>query len=109
MSNSSSRQYSNDSNQKYVFNRRNDSYQSFNCKNPYLVNQQLKTSKSQIKSMSTLPSKNYIENTPKKPGYLFDINKNMKILSPQLKPSFLQKKSLLNRKKGSYYNNLWKQ
>jgi|688.fasta_scaffold484793_1 hypothetical protein len=35
--------------------------------------------------MSTLPSKNYIEGTPKKPGYLLSFKKDKNIYSPNLK------------------------
>ena len=49
--------------------------------------------------MSTLPSKNYIEGTPKKPGYLLSFRKDINIYSPYYKQTALHKKSLLNNKK----------
>lgn len=49
--------------------------------------------------MSTLPSKNYIEGTPKKPGYLLSFKKDKNIYSPNLKQTNLHKKGLLNNKK----------
>ena len=46
--------------------------------------------------MATLTSKNYIEGTPKKPGYLLSFQKDTNIYSRNLKQTTLHKKGLLN-------------